>query len=208
MWSAGVFSLNNVWKWLYKTLPWNFAGSYSRKLRKVSEHQLTDINLFTRMITTLYMITEVTAREWRLLGQEQDGSQLLSWVSTKNDNEVLNIGVYTNKTKNLTTLYTFDEKLNIIQASVNATHSLLVYVVKIIPEEDSDVKEPLYCPYLICLMPDKVYSPVKVEERCTKQIMLQYVYGKSNKYSPGIRNDRFLLFKHLECKFGFYVTIC
>ncbi|XP_052748858.1 protein pigeon [Galleria mellonella] len=142
---------------------------------------------------------EVTAREWRLLGQEQDGSQVLSWVSNNDCNEVLNIGVYFNKTKTLTTLYTFQQKLNIIQASVNATHSLLVYVVKQLPIEDSEIEQPQYCPYLICLLPGKENSPVEVEKGSMKQIMVQYVYGKSNKYSPGIRNDRFLLFKHLEC---------
>lgn len=153
------------------------------------------------------MFTEVTAREWRLLGQEQDGSQLLSWVSTIEDKEVLNIGVYMNKTKNLTTLHVFNEKLNIIQASVNATHSLLVYVVKLLPDDTSDEKEPIYCPYLVCLLPDKDRTPLEVEEGSTKQIMVQYVYGKSNKYSPGIRNDRFLLFKHLECKLNSYESI-
>ncbi|XP_026731538.1 protein pigeon [Trichoplusia ni] len=142
---------------------------------------------------------EVTAREWRLLGQEQDGSQLLSWVSETDSKEVLNIGVYMNKNKSLITLHTFDEKLNIIQASVNATHTLMVYVVKKLPTEESTVKESLYCPYLICLLPDNDRTPAAVEEPSTKQIMVQYVYGKSTKYSPGIRNDRFLLFKHLEC---------
>ncbi|XP_028158977.1 protein pigeon [Ostrinia furnacalis] len=143
---------------------------------------------------------EVTAHEWRLLGQEQDGSQVLTWISKDNhDKEVLNIGVYTNKTKTLSVLHKFDEKLNIVQASVNATRSLLVYVVKLLPEDDNDIKEPLYCPYLICLLNEKDRVPVEVEESSTKQIMVQYVYGKSNKYSPGIRNDRFLLFKHLEC---------
>ncbi|XP_030029163.2 protein pigeon isoform X1 [Manduca sexta] len=143
---------------------------------------------------------EVTAREWRLLGQEQDGSQILTWISTaKDDKEVQNIGVYANKTKTLSILHTFDDKLNIIQASVNATHTLLAYVVKTLPTDDSEVKEPLYCPFLICLLPDKERVPEEVEECSTKQIMLQYVYGKTNKYSPGIRNDRFLLFKHLEC---------
>ncbi|XP_013191989.1 protein pigeon [Amyelois transitella] len=141
---------------------------------------------------------EVTAREWRLLGQEQDGSQLLSWISAKEDQEILNIGVYTNKTKTLSTLHTFDEKLNIVQASVNATHSLLVYVVKVLPNEENDAKDPVYCPYLICLLPDQDRTPVPIEDGSTKQIMVQYVYGKSNKYSPGIRNDRFLLLKHLE----------
>lgn len=142
---------------------------------------------------------EVTAREWRLLGQEQDGSQLLSWVSDKDGKEVLNIGSYTNKNKTLIVLHTFDEKLNIIQASVNATHTLLVYIVKKLANENDENKDSLYCPYLVCLLPDSDRTPEAVEDPSIKQIMVQYVYGKSTKYSPGIRNDRFLLFKHLEC---------
>jgi hypothetical protein len=151
-----------------------------------------------------FISLEVTAREWRLIGQEQDGSQMLSWVSTNGDGkEVFNIGEYTNKTKTLVTLHTFDEKLNIIQASVNATHSLLVYVVKVLSTAENEVDGPLYCPYLVCLLPTDGAErvPIEVEESSKKQIMVQYVYGKSNKYSPGIRNDRFLLFKHLECKY-------
>ncbi|CAH1639445.1 unnamed protein product [Spodoptera littoralis] len=142
---------------------------------------------------------EVTAREWRLLGQEQDGSQVLSWVSDKDGKEVLNVGSYTNKNKTLIVLHTFDEKLNIIQASVNATHTLLVYIVKKLANESDENKESLYCPYLICLLPESDRTPEAVEDPSIKQIMVQYVYGKSTKYSPGIRNDRFLLFKHLEC---------
>lgn len=140
-----------------------------------------------------------------MVGQEQDGAQLLTWISGK-DEDVMNIGVYMNKAKTLTTLYTFEEKLNIIQASVNSTHSLLAYVVKVLPPDDSSddnkTKDAFYYPYLVSLLPDKVGVPEAVEEASTKQIMLQFVYGKSNKYSPGIRNDRFLLFKHLECKFN------
>ncbi|KAL4713891.1 hypothetical protein ACJJTC_015545 [Scirpophaga incertulas] len=143
---------------------------------------------------------EITAREWRLIGQEQDGSQMLTWISTSKDGEdVLNIGVYTNKTKTLSTLYTFGHQLNIIQASVNSTQSLLVYVEKVLPTEDNEVKDPLYRPFLICLLKGSDKTPIEVEESSKKQIMVQYVYGKSNKYSPGIRNDRFILFKHLEC---------
>ncbi|XP_026319720.1 protein pigeon [Hyposmocoma kahamanoa] len=158
-------------------------------------------NIAVKLCGILQSLTddEITAREWRLLGQEQDGTQLLSWVSTKDTKEVLNIGLYTNKTKTLTTLYNFNENLNIIQASVNASHTLLVYVVKQLPNEDCGTLEALYCPYLLCLLPDKPSEPVAIEEGSTKQIMVQYVYGKSNKYSPGIRNDRFILFKHLEC---------
>lgn len=98
------------------------------------------------------------------------------------------------------TLHTFNDKLNIIQASVNATRTLLVYVVKTTPE-DSEGKDALYFPYLICLLSDKKSDPEEIEPGSTRQTMVQYVYGKSNKYSPGIRNDRFLLFKHLECMF-------
>lgn len=153
------------------------------------------------MYYIVYLFTEVTAREWRLLGQEQHGSQIMSWVSDKDSKEVLNIGIYTNKNKTLIILHTFEEKLNIIQASVNATHTLLVYIVKKLPSENLEITEPLYCPYLICLLPESNRTPEEVEEPSTKQVMIQYVYGKSTKYSPGIRNDRFLLFKHLDCKY-------
>lgn len=154
----------------------------------------------------MLVFIEITAREWRLIGQEQDGSQILTWMTLNNNKEVMNIGVYTNSTKTLTVLHTFQEKLNIIQASVNSTHSLLIYVVKVLSKEEEESKEALYCPYLISLLPDKVSAPEEIEESSTRQIMVQYVYGKSNKYSPGIRNDRFLLFKHLECKYCFNFT--
>lgn len=167
--------------------------------------------LFINYVKVKFFVSylEVTAREWRLVGQEQDGSQILTWISGK-EKEVMNIGVYVNKSKTLSTLYTFEEKLNIIQASVNSTHSLLVYVVKdIAPSDinDDSKKEASYYPYLVSLLPDKVGVPEAVEESSTKQIMLQFVYGKSNKYSPGIRNDRFLLFKHLECKLHCFLFI-
>lgn len=84
---------------------------------------------------------------------------------------------------------------------MNATQSLLAYVVKKLPTDDAEAKEPLYCAYLMCLLPDKERVSEQIEDSSTKQIMVQYIYGKSNKYSPGIRNDRFLLFKHLECEF-------
>lgn len=168
----------------------------------VSDSTPRDLASVTMFVIRKFFVwfPEITAREWRLLGQEQDGTQLLSWIATKDDKEVLNIGLYTNKTKTLTTLYNFKEKFNIIQASVNATHTLLIYVVKQLPYEDGETLDALYCPYLLCLLSDKPSAPVAIEESSTKQIMVQYVYGKSNKYSPGIRNDRFILFKHLECK--------
>ncbi|CAB3240160.1 unnamed protein product [Arctia plantaginis] len=132
----------------------------------------------------------VTAREWRLLGQEQHGSQILSWVSDNKDSkEVLNIGIYTNKNKTLIILHTFEEKLNIIQASVNATHTLMVYIVKKLPSDNSEIKDPLYCPYLICLLPESNRTPEVVEEPSTKQIMIQYVYGIKIYRTPMFLNE-------------------
>lgn len=149
-----------------------------------------------------FYITEITAREWRLLGQEQDGTQLFSWISSADDNtELLNIGIYTNKTKTLITLHVFHEKLNIIQASVNSSRSLLVYIVKTLPNEHNGLKEGLYAPFLMPLLPGKENNPVQVEEASSRQTMVQFIYGKSYKYTAGVRKDRFLLFKHLECKY-------
>lgn len=108
----------------------------------------------------------------------------------------MNIGHYTNKSKSLKVLHTFDEKLNIIQASVNPTQTLLVYVVKSI-SNDEDVP-PLYTPYIVPLLPDKENKVEQVNEGSDKQMMVQFLYGKSYKFTPGVIDDRFLLFKHLE----------
>ncbi|GBP54668.1 Protein pigeon [Eumeta japonica] len=141
---------------------------------------------------------EVTAKEWRLIGQEQDGSQMLTWTSSQRNNTYFHIGVYINKTKSLSILHTFDKKLNIIQASVNASQSLLVYVVKLLPTDNENIEEPLYVPYLLSLLFDKENVPLQIEEPSSKQLMVQYIYGKSHKYSPGVRDDRFLLLRHLQ----------
>lgn len=115
----------------------------------------------------------------------------------------MNIGLYVNKTKSLNVLHTFLEKLNIIQASLNATHTLLVYVVKKVPSEEDDTKEALYTPYIVPLLPDKDNKVEQVEGSSTKQIMVQFLYGKSHKFTQGVIDDRFLLFKHLECEYKF-----
>lgn len=147
--------------------------------------------------------TEITAREWRLLGQEQDGSQLFSWISSGDNNtELLNIGVYTNKTKTLKTLSVFQEKLNIIQASVNFNHSLLVYIVKTLPNEHNGLKVGLYTVFLLPLLIGKDNKSIQVEEGSSRQTMVQFIYGKTYKYTAGVQKDRFILLKHLECKYS------
>lgn len=72
-----------------------------------------------------------TAIEWRIIGQEQDGILLTSWVfSGPNFKPNSNIGVYNPVDKSFDILYKFSERENVIQASVNGSRSLLLFVIK------------------------------------------------------------------------------
>lgn len=143
---------------------------------------------------------EIIAREWRLVGQEQDGSQLLTWITSDDtSSEIMKIGLYTNKTKSLKVLHTFVEKSNIIQASINATHTLLIYVVKTLQKVEDEITEALYTPFIVPLLQDKENKAEQVENGSTKQIMVQFLYGKSYKFKMGAIDDRFLVLKHLDC---------
>lgn len=139
---------------------------------------------------------DVKAREWRLVGQEQDGSQLLTW---SDENYVSNIGVYSSKKKSFDVLYTFDDHLNIIQASVNSSHTLLVYVVKEKAENANGDLEDIYKPFMITLRSTKNREISDIANGDNKQMMVQFLYGKSHKYNPTCHNDKFILFTHLTC---------
>ncbi|XP_003426259.1 protein pigeon [Nasonia vitripennis] len=74
------------------------------------------------------------AVQWKLLGQEKDGSLLLGWVenvsSKGHDNSYSVIGRYDRLKGDLQVLHRFSKVLNLIQATVNQCHSLLGYVTK------------------------------------------------------------------------------
>ncbi|XP_058792281.1 protein pigeon isoform X2 [Phymastichus coffea] len=85
------------------------------------------------------------AEQWKLLGQEKDGSLLLGWIEFislgKSHKSYSVIGRYDRVKDELQVLHRFSKTLNLIQASVNQYCSLLGYVIKQKLVSDSIVNE-------------------------------------------------------------------
>ena len=144
------------------------------------------------------------AIEWRILGQEQDGSLLASWSTYKDDRNDLksNIGLYNPKEKTFQILHKFQTRENIIQASVNATRTLLLFVLK-------EVKDGLPCCYkafLIEIKDTDDCEPVLIMERETKQIMTQFQWRKLATFYKS-NQDKFLIMIHEECIYLYTATL-
>lgn len=78
--------------------------------------------------------SNISAIQWKLLGQEKDGSILLGWVEEiPSNNEFKSysvIGRYDRLNNKLQVLHKFPEVINLIQATINQSHSLLGYITK------------------------------------------------------------------------------
>lgn len=154
-----------------------------------------------------------TAIEWRILGQEQDGSLLAAWVSLPyrrnetdddRDDAVLppfsvgrtNIGLYIAAQKSFNVLHTFADRQNVVQASVNASHTLLAFVVK-----DTAASAALvYIPFLVEVNNAAPKEPYRLLEMSrSKQVMVQFLWRKQSTFEK-LYQDKFLLFIHKECK--------
>ncbi|XP_015591010.1 protein pigeon [Cephus cinctus] len=93
----------------------------------------------------------VKAEQWKLLGQEKDGSLLVGWIEemTSDDGKLLPlysvIGHYDRNRDSLQVLHRFSGITSIVQATINQSHTLLGYVTKqkiVVPrEEHAESKE-------------------------------------------------------------------
>ncbi|KAL2751211.1 protein pigeon isoform X2 [Vespula maculifrons] len=154
----------------------------------------------------------VTAEQWKLLGQEKDGSLLICWLEEKllEDSTVLQytvIGHYDRIKNKLQILHRFQMILNIVQATINQSRSLLGYVTKqnssiekaveSVEEDSSKVEESTvnvetYQAYLMKLDIDKLYN---LEIERSKQVRIQFLYREKLQTT----SDKFLLLLHQEC---------
>ncbi|KAK2580617.1 hypothetical protein KPH14_007730 [Odynerus spinipes] len=154
----------------------------------------------------------VTAEQWKLLGQEKDGSLLVSWLEEKlvEENTVSQytvVGHYDRIKNKLQILHRFQMILNIVQATINQSRSLLGYVTKqkscnekvleSIEENSSKIEEPTvnvetYQAYVMKVDTGKLYN-LEIE-RC-KQVRIQFLYREKLQTT----SDKFLLLLHQEC---------
>ncbi|CAH1117279.1 unnamed protein product [Phaedon cochleariae] len=131
--------------------------------------------------------------EWRLLGQEQNGSFLFSWIQSNADLASpprTRIGEYDYQKGTLVPIYTFDKKVDCIQASVNNARTLLAYVLK----ESRD--EGVYKVYLYQI--DEPFErAMEIGRESSRQIMVQFLYPKVSVLSGNVP-IKFLVLVHQE----------
>uniref|UniRef100_A0AAG5DL41 Gamma-secretase-activating protein C-terminal domain-containing protein n=1 Tax=Anopheles atroparvus TaxID=41427 RepID=A0AAG5DL41_ANOAO len=144
------------------------------------------------------------AIEWRILGKEQDSSMLASWVSFDpkkgRDDQRTNVGIYTPKTKTFDTLYTFAGRENVMQASVNFTRTLLLYVVKELKQDESGRRNcDVYRAYLVEVRPrvESVRPHLLLEVDRNRQVMATFLWRKLSTFEKNYQ-DKFLLLVHHE----------
>ncbi|KAL6440215.1 hypothetical protein ACFW04_003064 [Cataglyphis niger] len=154
------------------------------------------------------------AEQWKLLGQEKDGSILIGWVEESEKNNVHTsytvIGRYDQINNKLQVLYRFSEVLNVVQATVNQSHSLLGYVTKHknnLETKDScenhcsdnvnatdELCREFYRVFLIELTTDDTKMHNLEIER-SKQVRIQFLYREKEQLDV----DKFLVLIHHEC---------
>lgn len=136
------------------------------------------------------------AVEWRILGQEQDGSMLASWISEFEGGERSSIGIYNPTEKSFRILYEFTTRINCIQATVNASRTLLSYTVKEQQYDESRNSEKfVYFPWIVEIKADKCEPFCLFEEGSERQIMTQFLWQKKAVFERNFE-DKLLLFVH------------
>lgn len=182
-------------------------------MEKTTKIMLKQENLaanFCGLLTRRYNYRK-SAVEWRILGQEQDGSMLASWISLAvNDTPIerSHIGVYNAVEKTFRILHSFDKRENCVQASVNNSNTVLAYVLKeprtkSTANETESVSDFIYVPFIVEVKPDND-APSKCTQTCllpdgsSKQVMTQFLWQKQSIFKKTYE-DKLLLFIHDDC---------
>ncbi|XP_066601212.1 protein pigeon isoform X2 [Prorops nasuta] len=163
----------------------------------------------------------ITTEQWKLLGQERDGCILLGWVQSDgkpldDSNSFTVLGCYDRLNDKLKILHSFTDMHNIVQATINQTHTLLGYVIKnqaSNPEiKNLQSKEDDHCgdssnsdtyeTFIIELKSNRNKTHDLGIKR-DKQIRIQFLYKEKEKNNL----DVFILLIHRECILKYTATI-
>lgn len=162
---------------------------------------------FCGLLTRHYNYQQ-SAIEWRILGQEQDGSMLSSWISTARSvtmPERSHIGLYNPLDKSFKILHSFAQRENCIQASVNRSLTLLSYVLKTATNKSHDnetITEWIYTPYIVEIQATQDTPGLSIQRSLLpsgsqQQILTQFLWLKETG-GDTFKEDRLLLFVHNE----------
>ncbi|XP_026675178.1 protein pigeon isoform X2 [Ceratina calcarata] len=154
-----------------------------------------------------------SAEQWKLLGQEKDGSLLVGWTEEIVENDISKwytvIGHYDRINDKLQVLHQFSEVLNIVQATINQNRTAFGYVTKhkvsvdscsesvqTTDETDQDVNNEveMYEAFIVELK-GKEIQVHDLNTKKLKQVRIQFLY----KEKGNGQWDKFLLLIHQEC---------
>ncbi|XP_078039604.1 gamma-secretase activating protein pigeon [Augochlora pura] len=151
-----------------------------------------------------------SAEQWKLLGQEKDGSLLVGWIEEIIENDISAlytvVGHYDRINDKLQVLHRFSEILNIVQATINQSRTVFGYVTKQKIYTDSNVEPTTdtqenisadtetYEAYIAELHEDNVKIH-NLNAKRTKQVRIQFLYREKDDGHL----DKFLLLIHQEC---------
>ncbi|XP_054743351.1 protein pigeon [Anastrepha obliqua] len=139
------------------------------------------------------------AVEWRILGQERDGSMLTSWIFEDLNVEVREscIGLFNANAKTLRILHRFEKVcLEIIQATTNSSGTLLVYVEKKPCSVDNGEIRPLYQAYIVeTRSPNGCAKPL-LDIPTYRQVMAQFLWRTEKVAEKQPSQEKFLLLIH------------
>lgn len=115
-----------------------------------------------------------------------------------------NIGLYMAAQKTFSLLHTFAGRENVIQASVNASQTLLAFVLKDAPAPspvatDTTASQMVYRPFVVEVNNDAAGDPHQLLQMArSKQVMVQFLWRKQTTFEK-LYQDKFLVFIHEEC---------
>lgn len=135
---------------------------------------------------------------------------LTSWILEDLDTSTRQrcVGHFNAVEKSLTILHRLSTCDEVIQATVNSTATLLVYIVKrvchtkenLVEIDNATATGLIYQAFIVEVKPDHHFEPWPITQKSSKkQIMAQFLWKKAGSLDK-IHQEKFLLLTHEECK--------
>ncbi|XP_057653385.1 protein pigeon [Diorhabda carinulata] len=155
-------------------------------------------NLASKLVTIISAEDNTEKfNEWRLLGQERNESFLFSWVQTDcESNARTGIGEYNYEENTFTPLYLFKRKVDCVQASLNNTKTIVIFVIK---EKNENNDELIYKCFLHKIG-EPLESTLEIDEGSKKQTFVQFL-----DFKVSTQPLKFLLLIHQEGIFQYHI---